>query len=89
GDIFDTINPPLKAQERLYDFIVSAHRRLPRLEIVMIAGNHDSGARIELPAPLMKRLNAHAIGRIGWIDESLDSDRLLLPLHDADGQVAA
>ena len=26
GDIFDTINPPLKAQERLYDFIVSAHR---------------------------------------------------------------
>ncbi|MCO5625539.1 exonuclease SbcCD subunit D C-terminal domain-containing protein, partial [Pseudomonas aeruginosa] len=89
GDIFDTINPPLKAQERLYDFIVSAHRRLPRLEIVMIAGNHDSGARIELPAPLMKRLNAHAIGRVGWIDESLDSDRLLLPLHDADGQVAA
>ena len=79
GDIFDTINPPLKAQERLYDFIVSAHRRLPQLEIVMIAGNHDSGARIELPAPLMKRLNAHAIGRIGWIDESLDSDRLLLP----------
>ncbi|WP_204304042.1 metallophosphoesterase family protein, partial [Stenotrophomonas maltophilia] len=73
GDIFDTINPPLKAQERLYDFIVSAHRQLPRLEIVMIAGNHDSGARIELPAPLMKRLNAHAIGRIGWIDESLDS----------------
>ena len=27
GDIFDTVNPPVKAQERLYDFIVSAHQR--------------------------------------------------------------
>ena len=25
GDVFDTVNPPLKAQERLYDFIVRAH----------------------------------------------------------------
>ncbi|MBE7375834.1 exonuclease SbcCD subunit D C-terminal domain-containing protein [Pseudomonas lopnurensis] len=90
GDVFDTVNPPLRAQERLYDFIVRAHERLPQLDIVMIAGNHDSGGRIELPAPLMKRLNAHAVGRIGWIaDGQLDHDRLLLPLHDASGQVAA
>ena len=27
GDIFDTVNPPLKAQERLYDFIISAHEQ--------------------------------------------------------------
>ncbi|SFP38334.1 Exodeoxyribonuclease I subunit D [Geopseudomonas sagittaria] len=90
GDVFDTVNPPLKAQERLYDFIVEAHRRLPRLDIVMIAGNHDSGGRIELPAPLMRRLNAHALGRVSWLDDgSLDSTRLLLPLHRADGSVGA
>lgn len=90
GDIFDTVNPPLKAQERLYDFIVRAHEWLPQLDIVMIAGNHDSGGRIELPAPLMKRLNAHAIGRISWVAENqLDHSRLLVPLHDAEGQVAA
>lgn len=90
GDIFDTVNPPLKAQERLYDFVVEAHRRLPQLDIVMIAGNHDSGGRIELPGPLMRRLNAHALGRVGWLDEdALDSDRLLLPLHRAGGEVGA
>ncbi len=90
GDVFDTVNPPLKAQERLYDFIVRAHERLPQLDIVMIAGNHDSGGRIELPGPLMKRLNAHAIGRISWVAENqLDHGRLLVPLHDAEGQVAA
>ena len=90
GDVFDTVNPPLKAQERLYDFIVRAHERLPQLDIVMIAGNHDSGGRIELPAPLMRRLNAHAVGRISWVaDGQLDHQRLLVPLHDASGKVAA
>ncbi len=90
GDLFDTVNPPLLAQQRLYDFIVAAHQRLPGLEIVMIAGNHDSGSRIELPAALLERLNTHARGRIRWVDEqTLDSDHLLLPLHDATGQLAA
>lgn len=90
GDVFDTVNPPLKAQERLYDFIVRAHEKLPQLDIVMIAGNHDSGGRIELPAPLMKRLNAHAVGRISWIEDGqLDHERLLVPLHDAIGNTVA
>lgn len=90
GDVFDTVNPPLKAQERLYDFIVRAHEKLPQLDIVMIAGNHDSGGRIELPAPLMRRLNAHAVGRISWVAEGqLDHQRLLVPLHDANGNTAA
>ena len=90
GDIFDTVNPPVKAQERLYDFIVNAHEQQPLLTIVMIAGNHDSGSRIELPAPLMRRLRTHALGRVLWLDDgSLDAERLLLPLPDAKGDVKA
>ena len=88
GDIFDTVNPPVKAQEGLYDFIVSAHEQQPLLTIVMIAGNHDSGARIELPAPLMRRLRTHALGRVLWLDDGqLDAERLLLPLPDASGAI--
>ncbi|ALQ04135.1 MULTISPECIES: exonuclease SbcCD subunit D C-terminal domain-containing protein [Pseudomonas] len=90
GDIFDTVNPPVKAQERLYDFIVSAHEQNANLTIVMIAGNHDSGSRIELPAPLMRRLRTHALGRVLWLDDGqLDVKRLLLPLPDAKGKVKA
>ncbi|WP_263264601.1 exonuclease SbcCD subunit D C-terminal domain-containing protein [Pseudomonas sp. RIT-PI-S] len=90
GDIFDTVNPPLKAQERLYDFIVNAHEALPSLTIVMIAGNHDSGSRIELPAPLMRRLRTHALGRVLWLDDGqLDCDRLLIPLTDGHGATVA
>ncbi|WP_341520668.1 exonuclease SbcCD subunit D C-terminal domain-containing protein [Pseudomonas sp. G.S.17] len=90
GDIFDTVNPPVKAQERLYDFIVNAHEQQPKLTIVMIAGNHDSGSRIELPAPLMRRLRTHALGRVLWLDDgTLDVERLLLPLPDAEGEIGA
>lgn len=90
GDIFDTVNPPVKAQERLYDFIVNAHEQQPLLTIVMIAGNHDSGSRIELPAPLMRRLRTHALGRVLWLDDGqLDAERLLLPLPNAQGEIAA
>ncbi|VEF10663.1 exodeoxyribonuclease I subunit D [Pseudomonas fluorescens] len=90
GDIFDTVNPPVKSQERLYDFIVSAHEQQPLLTIVMIAGNHDSGSRIELPAPLMRRLRTHALGRVLWLDDGqLDAERLLLPLPDKTGEIAA
>jgi len=90
GDVFDTVNPPVKAQERLYDFIVQAHEQQPKLDIVMIAGNHDSGSRIELPAALMRRLRTHALGRVHWLDEGqLDSERLLIPLTNARGKVSA
>jgi DNA repair protein SbcD/Mre11 len=90
GDIFDTVNPPVKAQEQLYTFIVSAYEQQPSLTIVMIAGNHDSGSRIELPAPLMRRLRTHALGRVLWLDDGqLDAERLLLPLPDKNGDIRA
>ncbi|MBB3143114.1 exonuclease SbcCD subunit D [Halomonas organivorans] len=90
GDIFDVVNPSLRAQELLYDFIVGAHERLPCLDIVLIAGNHDSGNRIELPAPLMQRLRTHARGRVSWLDDGrLDTERLLVPLTDATGETRA
>lgn len=90
GDIFDVANPSLQAQQLLYDFIVDAHQRCPELQMVLIAGNHDSGARIELPAPLMQRLNTRAIGRVSWLDDhSLDSQHLLVPLADSSGETRA
>ncbi|MFC0339107.1 Exodeoxyribonuclease I subunit D [Kushneria avicenniae] len=90
GDVFDVINPTMAAQSLLYDFLIAAHERLPQLTIVMIAGNHDSGARIELPGPLLRRLNTHALGRILWHDSGdPDVDRLIVPLPDSSGAVRA
>ena len=87
GDVFDSVNPPVSAQRQLYAFLASALRALPRLQIVMIAGNHDSGARIEMPAPLLAGHSVSVIGRVSRAaDGSLDTARLRIPIHDARGE---
>ncbi|BBG29652.1 exonuclease SbcCD subunit D [Zymobacter palmae] len=94
GDIFDVASPSIRAQRLLYDFIVELHHQCPALTIVMIAGNHDSGARIELPAPLMQSLRTHAFGRLHWCSTATGErqpnlDDLCVPLTDANGAVRA
>lgn len=90
GDLFDSANPPAAAQAMLYRFLVAAGRRLPRLQIVVIAGNHDSAARLEAPSPILDALNVHVVGSLRRRpDGSLDAQRLLVPLEGEDGHVAA
>ena len=90
GDVFDTANPSAQAQKQLYCFLQQARARAPQLDIVLIAGNHDSPGRIEAPGPL---LEAHGTSVIGHIvrrpDGAIDLERLLVPLHGKDGKVAA
>lgn len=90
GDIFDTANPSAAAQRLWYRFLSQARRRLPSLDIVAIAGNHDSAARLEAPRALLEELDMHVVGRLPRnADDGLDLDRLLVPLRDATGEVAA
>jgi exonuclease SbcD len=50
----------------------------------MIAGNHDSGYRIEQVEPLLEKYHAKAVGVIRWNDDkSLNTERLILPIYDA------
>ncbi|RJG23011.1 exonuclease SbcCD subunit D C-terminal domain-containing protein [Massilia cavernae] len=90
GDIFDTANPSAAAQKQLYRFLREARTRAPQLDIVVIAGNHDSPGRLEAPGPL---LEAHGTSVIGHIvrdaQGQIDLERLLVPLHGKDGAVAA
>lgn len=84
GDIFDTVNPPISAQRQLYEFLARCYRDFPTLQIIMIAGNHDSGSRIELPAPLLSAMNVHVIGRVQWQDEQPDFEQLIVPIQRLD-----
>ena len=90
GDIFDTANPSAASQKQWYRFLQQARVRSPKLDIVVIAGNHDSPGRLEAPAPL---LEAHGTTVIGHVlrdaDGQVDIERLVLPLHGADGTVQA
>jgi len=90
GDIFDNANPSAASQRQLYTFLQQARARAPQLDIVVIAGNHDSPGRLEAPGPL---LEVHGTTVIGYphrdADGNIAMERLLVPLTGKDGTVAA
>lgn len=90
GDVFDNANPSAAAHKQLYRFLQQARQRAPRLEIVVIAGNHDSPGRLEAPGPLLEAHGATLIGHVArGADGEIDLERLLVPLHGQDGSVQA
>ncbi len=90
GDIFDVINPASSAQRQLYQFLADAHDLAPHMQTLMIAGNHDSGYRIEQVEPLLAKFNAKAVGMVGRTAENtLNLDRLLIPIYDRDKNIIA
>ncbi|WP_180043026.1 MULTISPECIES: exonuclease SbcCD subunit D [unclassified Acinetobacter] len=90
GDIFDVINPASSAQKQLYQFLADAHELAPHMQTLMIAGNHDSGYRIEQVEPLLEKYNAKTVGVIHKnAAGQIDLDRLLLPIYDQQKQIVA
>ncbi|MDN2699899.1 exonuclease SbcCD subunit D C-terminal domain-containing protein [Janthinobacterium sp. SUN073] len=90
GDVFDNANPSAASQKQLYVFLQQARARLPALQLIVVAGNHDSAGRLEAPAPLLAAHGTHVIGHLlRGEDGDIDLERLLLPLSGADGQVQA
>lgn len=77
GDLFDTLVPPAAAQRLLFDFFARLKREAPWVTVVVIAGNHDSGIRLESPAELLAGMDIHTLGQVhrggaeGTVDYSL------------------
>jgi exonuclease SbcD len=90
GDVFDSANPSAASQQQCYRFLQQAAARAPQLDIVIIAGNHDSPGRLEAPGPLLEVHRTRVLGHV-LRDSSgnIDLERLLVPLHDALGTVRA
>ncbi|PWC33920.1 exonuclease SbcCD subunit D C-terminal domain-containing protein [Azospirillum sp. TSO35-2] len=90
GDVFDGQNPPIPALALFYRFIARAKRLHPRLDVVVVAGNHDSASRLEAPSPLMTEMGVRVVGTLPALaDGVFNPAALVVPLHDADGRVAA
>lgn len=90
GDVFDNTNPSAASQAMLYRFLAQARQRVPHLNIVITAGNHDSPGRLQAPSPLLAEFGAHVVGTVGNSgDASADLARLVVPLRNRAGDVAA
>jgi exonuclease SbcD len=80
GDVFDVANPPTAALWDWYGFLAQAQAARPGLQIVVVGGNHDSPARLDVTNALLPS----AVRVVGGLprrpDGTPDLDRLLVPL---------
>ncbi|HEX8602372.1 MAG TPA: exonuclease SbcCD subunit D C-terminal domain-containing protein [Pseudoduganella sp.] len=90
GDVFDNANPSAASQRQLYRFLRQARQASPGLDIMLVAGNHDSPGRIDAPGPLLEELGTRVVGNVErGADGAIDVARLVHPLTNHDGDVAA
>ena len=90
GDVFEGANPPATALALWYRFLAEASRRCRGLQVVVVAGNHDSPARLEAPAPVLAALSVHVVGLLPRVEGELDLERLVVPLRKRSGaEIAA
>jgi len=90
GDVFDSATPPASADRMWFEFLAAVRRARPALDIVAIAGNHDSPARLGAASSVLRELGVHVIGSLPRRDDGgLDLDRILIPVAGGRGLVAA
>lgn len=88
GNVFDTSTPPAAAEELFYEFLDRATAGPEPPQVVVIAGNHDSAARLEAPAPLLRRRGITVVGRATGSDGRPALDHMLVPLKGRQGDEA-
>lgn len=82
GDVFDNQNPSAEAQSLYYSFLKKITDINPELQIIIIAGNHDSASRLEAPNPLLETMNITVKGLINRDENGeIDFNNLIIPLR--------
>lgn len=89
GDVFDVSNPSAASQRMFYRFIHRVATENPRLQLVVVAGNHDSAARLESPLPLLQEMRTEIKGIVRKQNGKIDYEHLLVELKNAAGEVEA
>lgn len=90
GDVFDTATPSASAERMWFEFLAAARRARPAMDIVAIAGNHDSPARLGASSAVLRELGVHVIGGLPrTAGGALDLERILIPVAGGRGLVAA
>jgi exonuclease SbcD len=91
GDVFDSGTPPASAERMWFELLAAARRRRSAMDIVAIAGNHDSPARLGAATAVLRELGVHVVGALPRQpgQGALDLERILVPVAGGRGLVAA
>ena len=90
GDIFHSATPTVVSQKLYYHTLVELSRLHDDLQIIVVAGNHDSPSRLEAPRELWEAFNVTVIGGLDFYKEfneselSYDASKIQIPIkrHD-------
>ena len=90
GDIFHSATPTVVSQRLYYHTLVELSRLHDDLQIIVVAGNHDSPSRLEAPRELWEAFNVTVIGGLDFYKEfneselSYDASKILIPVKRND-----
>lgn len=90
GDIFHSATPTVVSQRLYYHTLVELSRLHDDLQIIVVAGNHDSPSRLEAPRELWEAFNVTVVGGLDFYKEfteselSYDASKIQIPVkrHD-------
>ncbi len=86
GDIFHSATPTVVSQRIYYHALVELSRLYDDLQIIVVAGNHDSPSRLEAPKELWEAFNVTVVGSLDFFrDEmenglSYDASKIQIPI---------
>ena len=89
GDVFDSATPAASAEKMWFEFLAAARKACPRMDVIAIAGNHDSPARLGAASAVLRELGVHVVGGLPRQGGAIDLDRVLIPIAGGRGLVAA
>jgi exonuclease SbcD len=90
GDVFDSATPPATAERMWFEFLAGIRTARPGLDVVVIAGNHDSPARLAAAAAVLRSVGVHVIAQVPrGVGGVIDHDRWLISVAGGRGLVAA
>lgn len=62
GDVFDGRSPSGPVQAAYFGFLASLVKRAPAVQVVIVAGNHDSPSKLASTGPVLGMLGVHVVG---------------------------
>nr|MDE7376831.1 exonuclease SbcCD subunit D [Muribaculaceae bacterium] len=90
GDVYDTKIPTAAAQRELIDALIKLHHSCPSMAIIVTAGNHDSGARLDAQSPLWQAIGVRMIGSCRRsVADRFDPSELVIEVHGKGIVIAA
>lgn len=90
GDLFDTANPAASSWKMLYHFMAALYKKMPKLNVIILGGNHDSPSKLNAPHELLKAFDLHMLGSVSrHADGELMTEQLIVPITNCHDEVEA